>query len=288
MRGIYALFASGLLLLGGCTSVPVLKSSQTPRNETEFKSKWELVWADEFDKAGPLDVKKWKVETGGHGWGNQELQHYTGSPENVRVEDGHLIIEAHKRRLENNPYTSARVNSLSNFTYGRFEVRAKLPRGRGTWPAIWMMPYGNGRYAGGQWPDNGEIDIMEHVGFDQGVVHASLHTKTYNWIIGTQKTGKIMVNDLSDEFHVYALEWTPERMDLFVDQQKYYSFTNPHQTSKEWPFDQPFYFILNVAVGGAWGGKQGVDDSIFPQRMTVDYVRAYRSVGAVDAPLAAQ
>jgi len=275
-------------LLTACRSTPVLKSSQASHNEVDFKNKWELVWSDEFEKSGPVDAKKWKAETGGHGWGNQELQHYTASLNNGRVEDGKLIIEARQEDFADQRYTSARLNSTANFMYGRFEVRAKLPRGRGTWPAIWMMPHGSGRYEGGKWPDNGEIDIMEHVGFDHGVVHASVHTKSYNWIVGTQKTAKIVVDDASSEFHVYAIEWSPDRIDFFVDDQKYHSFVNPRMTSKEWPFDQPFYFILNVAVGGIWGGKHRVDDAIFPQRMEVDYVRAYKSVGPVSAPLAAQ
>lgn len=275
-------------LLAGCTSIPVLKAQKTPRNETEFKNKWELVWSDEFEKNGPVDPKKWSFQTGGHGWGNQELQHYTTTTDNARIEDGHLIIEARKEQFKDNAYTSARLNSMGHFQYGRFEVRAKIPRGRGTWPAIWMMPYKEGKYNKGSWPDNGEIDIMEHVGYDQGTVHATLHTKAYNWMDRTQKSGQIMVRDLSEDFHTYELEWTADKMDLFVDGQKFYSYANPHKTDKEWPFDQPFFFILNVAVGGHWGGKQGIDETIWPQRMVVDYVRAYKATGPVAAPLAAQ
>ncbi len=247
-------------------------------------NKWKLVWADDFDKPGAPDAKKWKYQIGGHGWGNKELQYYTSRKDNVRVENGNLIIEARKEVYKGMQYTSARLNSKGEFKYGRIEVRAKLPRGRGTWPAAWMMPAKNGKYSKKNWPDNGEIDIMEHVGFDQGVVHGSFHTKNWNWIIGTQKTKKIDVLDCSSAFHIYALEWTKDEMHLFVDDKDYYSYKNPHTDWKDWPFDQPFYVLLNIAVGGAWGGEQGVDETIFPQRMVIDFVRAYKAVEPLPSP----
>jgi licheninase len=238
----------------------------------------DVAWADEFDVAGRPDRSKWDYEVGGHGWGNKELQFYTvNRADNARVENGRLVIEARRDRWEGHEYTSARLLSKAEWTYGRFEVRAKLPCGRGTWPAIWMLPAGVTWGTAG-WPDTGEIDIMEHVGHDPGVIHASIHTGAYNWPARTQKTATIKIPDACQVFHTYALEWTSARMRAFVDEREYFAFdnerlTNPSATSRQWPFDNPFAFRLNVAVGGLWGGEQGVDASVFPQQMEIDYVR---------------
>jgi beta-glucanase (GH16 family) len=244
---------------------------------------WQLVWADEFDYTGLPDPQKWGYDVGGHGWGNKELQFYTGRRlENARVENGHLVIEARKESWQGSPYTSARLvtKGKGDWTYGRIEVRAKLPSGRGTWPAIWMLPTG---WEYGSWPDSGEIDIMEHVGFDPDVVHASVHTKSYNHKINTHKTAKLGVSNARTGFNVYAIEWTPDEIRAFINKQYYFTFKNERLTNSsagfgEWPFDKPFHLLLNLAVGGNWGGAQGVDETIWPQRMEVDYVRVYRSV----------
>jgi beta-glucanase (GH16 family) len=236
----------------------------------------QLVWSDEFNGAGPPDPAKWGYNVGGHGWGNRELQYYTDAdPDNARLEDGKLIVEARKETFGENAYTSARLVSRTKgeWTYGRVEARAKLPSGRGTWPAIWMLPTVEKL----KWPDDGEIDIMEYVGFNPGVVHGTVHTKAYNHSIDTQKGGQTPVPDASTAFHVYAIEWTPDRIDWFVDGRPYYSFANDKTGNKEtWPFNAPFHLILNLAVGGNWGGEKGVDESIWPQRMEVDWVRVYR------------
>ena len=235
----------------------------------------QLVWSDEFSQPGLPDSAKWVYNVGGHGWGNRELQYYTNAdPDNARIEDGKLIVEAHRETFGDNAYTSARLVSRTKgeWTYGRVEARAKLPVGRGTWPAIWMLP----TLENMKWPDDGEIDIMEHVGFDPGVVHGTVHTKAYNHGIGTQKGGKITLPDASTSFHVYAIEWTPDRIDWFVDDQQYYSFPNDKTGNKAtWPFNVPFHLIFNLAVGGNWGAQKGVDESIWPQRMEVDWVRVY-------------
>jgi licheninase len=157
------------------------------------------------------------------------------------------------------------------------EARAKLPRGRGTWPAIWMLPV-RGTYASGGWPDNGEIDIMEHVGFDPDVIHASVHTRAYNHVDRTQRTARTTVPGAQDGFHVYAVEWKADEIRAYVDDRLYFSFKNERLTNaqadwRQWPFDRDFKILLNVAVGGNWGGQQGVDEGIWPQRMEVDYVR---------------
>lgn len=234
-----------------------------------------LVWSDEFNYSGLPDSTKWNYDVGGHGWGNNELQYYTRQQlRNARVEDGNLVIEAHKEKLENNNYTSTRLISKGkgDWKYGKIDVRAKLPKGLGTWPAIWMLASTTPL----KWPDDGEIDIMEHVGFDQGKVHASVHTKKYYHSIGTQKTAFTMVPDCSENFHVYSLKWDAETIQVGVDGNYYFTFRNEHTTREAWPFDQPFHLLLNIAVGGNWGGQKGVDENIWPQRMLIDYVRVYQ------------
>ncbi|MBI9072136.1 MAG: glycoside hydrolase family 16 protein [Melioribacteraceae bacterium] len=241
-------------------------------------SKWKLVWADEFDYEGNPDPKKWGYDIGGHGWGNNELQYYTDREKNSVVKDGKLVITAEVENYENNFYTSARLvtKGKGDWTYGRFEIRAKLPSGKGTWPAIWMLPtvwsYGNGG-----WPDNGEIDIMEHVGYDQGKIHASIHCNNYVHSNGTQKTGTTIVTDCSEEFHNYIIEWNENEIRGLIDDKPYFRFINEGTGWEVWPFDKDFHIILNVAVGGNWGGLQGVDGYIFPQTMEVDYVRVYKA-----------
>lgn len=233
------------------------------------------VWQDEFDYQGlPLSTK-WDYDTGGNGWGNNELQNYTRSAKNARVEDGKLIIEALKESVGGNNYSSARLitKKKGDWTYGKFEIKAKLPRGRGTWPAIWMLA-SNQSYGTAFWPDNGEIDIMEHVGFDPNRIHGNIHTKAYNHSIGTNKGNNMVVPTAQEEFHVYSTEWTPATVKFFIDGKEYFSFSNLGNW-QAWPFDKPFHLLLNIAVGGNWGGAKGIDDTIFPQRMEVDYVRVY-------------
>ena len=242
---------------------------------------WELVWSDEFDKPGRPDPSRWGYDVGGDGWGNNELEYYTRArPENARVERGHLVIEARKEPWNKRSYTSARLVSRGEgWTYGRVEVRAKLPGGRGTWPATWMLPT-RSSYGGGGWPATGELDIMEYVGYAPGVIHASVHCQAYNWPAKTQKTATYPVADAEKAFRVYALERSEDRVDFFVDDARVLAFPNDRKGWRTWPFDKPFHLLLNVAVGGMWGGKKGVDDSIFPQRMEVDYVRVYRRAPA--------
>ena len=250
---------------------------------TGSDTSWRLVWSDEFNYTGLPDSSKWGYDVGSHGWGNKELQNYTDRrKENARVENGVLIIEARRDGRESQPYSSARLvtKGKGDWTYGRFEVRAKLPSGRGTWPAIWMLPTQR-NYGAGYWPDNGEIDVMEHVGYDPDVIHASAHTKAYHHSINTQKTAKTKVDSARSGFNVYAVEWTPEEIRWYVNGRQFFKFnnerlSNPTADHKQWPFDKPFHLLLNIAVGGNWGGAEGVDDSIWPQRMEVDYVRVYQ------------
>jgi beta-glucanase (GH16 family) len=244
-------------------------------------SEQKLVWSDEFDYSGTPDSTKWNYDMGDGcpnvcGWGNNESQFYTKDSKNVRAENGNLVIEAHKDSLGGKAYTSTRIVSKlkGDWLYGRIEVRAKLPKGIGTWPAIWMLATDR-KYGG--WPAMGEIDIMEHVGYDPGVIHGTIHTETYNHGKGTQKEGKITVADCMDAFHVYAIDWSKDKLDFYVDETLYHTVTrDPNEDFKGWPFDQRFHLIMNIAVGGNWGGQKGIDDSIWPQRMEIDYVRVYQ------------
>ncbi|MFM7021932.1 MAG: family 16 glycosylhydrolase [Flavobacteriales bacterium] len=237
-----------------------------------------LVWADEFDQDGLLDNSKWNYQLGGGGWGNNELQYYTARSENVRIENGNLIIEARKEVYKGSQYTSARINSKYAITYGRVEMRAQLPHGRGTWAAMWMMP-NQSSYGNGGWPDNGEIDIMEYVGHDSNVVHASLHSHNFNWKNSNVKTNWKKLSGLETGFHTYALEWDSLKMDFYVDNIKYLSVTNDGSGWQSWPYNKDFHLILNLAVGGSWGGEKGVDNTIFPAQYKIDYVRMYSSPG---------
>jgi beta-glucanase (GH16 family) len=270
---------------------PIL-SALAVRSPESADDKGKLVWSDEFDTNGAPDPANWSIEEWAAGVVNAEDQVYTTRPSNVRVENGHLVIEAHKEEYEGGQYTSGRMQSSgkADFLYGRIEVRARLPEGQGTWPAIWMLSSSPFTYAttctddeGWQgsddcdaWPNSGEIDIMEHVGYQEGHVHGTVHSKAYHWTVWNQRKGRILVDNVTDEFHDYSLEWTPDRIDILVDDTVYLTYINEGNGWEEWPFDQPFHVILNLAIGGAWGKGGGpIDDSIFPQRMLVDYVRVY-------------
>ncbi len=252
---------------------------------------WRLVWRDEFDDE-TLDTTKWSANVWPPRKVNDEDQAYTSRPKNLRIENGMLVIEAHKEGFDGASYTSGRVHTAGkgDFLYGRIEVRAKLPRGQGTWPAIWMLPSDPYRYSttceDGEdwqgsatcdaWPNSGEIDIMEHVGYQMGHVHGTVHNEAYYWLKWEQRKGRILLDDVHETFHVYALEWSPERIDVFADDTRYFSYVNEGTGWNAWPYDHPFHLVLNIAVGGAWGRAGGpIDDSVFPQRMFIDYVRVF-------------
>jgi beta-glucanase (GH16 family) len=245
-------------------------------------SYWKLVWNDEFDGTGLPDNTKWSFEKMTPGTVNNELENYTENrTENARQEDGHLIIECLKDNYDGYPYSSARLITRykGDWTYAKVVTSAKLPSGLGTWPAIWMMPSDNS-YGG--WPNSGEIDIMEHVGYDPGGINTTMHTGSYNHTLGTQKGAKTYVTDYSTAFHEYTVDWKPEFIDTYVDSNKYFTFNNEHNTYMEWPYDKRFFLILNIAYGGSWGGFQGIDDAIFSRpegvKMYIDYVRIYKNI----------
>nr|AEW47952.1 GHF16 Protein [uncultured bacterium D1_14]AEW47957.1 GHF16 Protein [uncultured bacterium E2_1] len=246
---------------------------------------YNLVWADEFNDARSLDGKPalrpdkgfWWYETGGNGWGNNELQYYVPgttfyNDTLAAISDGKLSIKALKKKYYGMEYVSVRMNTTESWTYGYFEARAKLPGGKGVWPAFWMMPKNFQ-----SWPLDGEIDIMEYVGYDPNVVHASVHTESYNHKIGTQKTSTKKVENAETEYHVYGLDWSETRIRAYVDGELYFTFSNDGTGNKKtWPFNAPFYLKLNLAIGGDWGGAMGVDTQIFPATYEIDYVRVYQ------------
>jgi len=239
---------------------------------------YELVWSDEFNYSGLPDGKKWSYDTDGNagGWGNNEAQHYTSARlKNAEVKGGYLYINAIKEDFEGKKYTSARLitKGKGDWLYGKIEVRAKLPDGRGMWPAIWMLPTD---WIYGGWPASGEIDIMENVGYDPYVIVGSAHTESYNHVKGTHKNAKITISDCYTEFHNYIVEWEANEYRVYVDDKLYFTFKNEGTGYKAWPFDKRFHLLLNVAVGGNWGGSKGIDDTIFPRTMVVDYVKVYQ------------
>jgi beta-glucanase (GH16 family) len=242
----------------------------------------QLVWSDEFNGSA-LDPSKWKYDTSRNkqGWFNGELQYYSaGRSENVRVGHGHLTLEARNERLDpkiypdwgGQHYTSARIVSRQAWTYGFYEVRAKLPCARGTWPAIWMLPQNMQK-----WPDDGEIDIMEQVGSEPNLIYASLHTALFNHIKKTQRSAQKLVPTSCSAFHVYQLDWRPDSIAIGVDGRGIARVFNNRPGGKgAWPFDRPFDLILNLAIGGNWAAAKGIDDAAMPQRMEVDYVRVWQ------------
>jgi beta-glucanase (GH16 family) len=242
--------------------------------------RWELVWSDEFDHPGAPDPEKWDYEVGKVR--NGEAQYYTKDRrENARVEDGQLVIEARKEDFEKSGYTSAslRTKGKASWTYGRVAVRAKLPQGRGVWPAIWMLG-DNVEKAG--WPRCGEIDIMEFVGHTPQTVYGTVHTEAFNHTKGTQKGKSFHLEDPHGAWHVYAIEWTPHAIDFLVDDETYFTVEDDGKGEADWPFTKPQYLLINLAIGGGWGGQKGIDDAIFPQELRVDWVRIYRDKHAAD------
>ena len=241
---------------------------------------WKLVWSDEFDKPGLPDASKWANEVGFVR--NKEAQYYTQRrKENARVEDGKLIIEGRKEEYQAPDGKAARYTAASlttdglfETTYGRVEVRAQLPRGRGMWPAIWMLGTNIGKVG---WPKCGEIDIMEAVGYEPDKVFATVHWFSQEKGKHTSSGGNLPKQAPADDLHVYAVEWFADRMDFYYDETRY--FTYPVEKAgkdDKNPFHTPHYLLMNLAIGGGWGGQKGIDDSIFPQQYVIDYVRIYK------------
>lgn len=236
---------------------------------------YSLSWNDEFDSGTSPDPGKWTYQEANPGWVNNELQTYVRekTPDGTKVadlKDGKLRIKCFK---ENGKIYSARLyaNVRTGWTYGYFEAKIKLPKGRGTWPAFWMMPVNFTA-----WPDDGEIDIMEEVGTNPNYVSSSLHAKGHYHANNTQVTAERFLEGAEDDFHVYALEWTPDYIQSYVDGEKQLYYENDGSGKVNWPYNTPFYVILNLAWGGTWGGMNGVDESALPCVMEVEYVRVFQ------------
>lgn len=236
---------------------------------------WKQIWSDEFNYEGAPDPAKWKYEVGM--LRNNESQFYTPDRrENARVENGVLVITALAERWQDRAdYTSASLTTRGkfDFTYGKVEIRARVPAGRGTWPALWTLGTNVNQVA---WPKCGEIDIMEFVGFDPDKFHFSAHTKAFNHKISTHKTMAYDSPAAFSDFHRFGIIWTPQTISWFLDGKKVFEFANDGQGDAHWPFYKPQYLLINLAIGGKWGGVKGIDPNIFPATMLVDYVRVWQ------------
>lgn len=236
---------------------------------------WQLGWSDEFESPGLPDPAKWNYE---HGLvRNKEAQFYTRNrPENARNENGHLLITARKEPWEGAEYTSASLTTRDLFAmhYGKIEFRARVPRGRGVWPALWMLGIQPGKKM--KWPACGEIDVMEYVGWQPGIFHFTVHTQSFNHTRHTQKGTHKNVGPADGEFHRFGLLWGRDKLEWFLDGEKVFEFRNSGRGPDEWPFDNPHYLIVNLAIGGSWGAVKGIDPDVFPAGMAVDYVRTWK------------
>jgi beta-glucanase (GH16 family) len=277
-KKLYILVLTGLLL-GACiamapepTPTPVPTQVPSPTPAAWDLEGWNIAWQDEFD--GPeLNRENWNFDIGGNGWGNAEWQAYTDKPENVRIEDGMLVIEAREDPSlpAGRPYSSARIKTqgLHAWQYGRIEARMKLPYGQGIWPAFWMLGANNRG-----WPASGEIDILEHIGREPTKIYATVHAPGYSGGKGVGGNLTVPEGTLYEDFHVYAIEWQENEIRWLFDEQEYFKIT-PQDVPSAWIFDHEFYIIMNVAVGGRWPGYPN-DTTVLPQFLTVDYVRVYQ------------
>ena len=238
---------------------------------------YELFWNDEFNQDS-LNMNFWNIEKWSEGAFNEESQRYVNSRENITIINGKLYIRAKKDSPfdPNNPsYSSGRINTKGKveLQYGYWEIRAKLPQGIGTWPAIWML---SSKIDSVGWPYCGEIDIMEHVGFDPNKVFFSIHNANlYGDVHGTSQQGVYELNTLETSFHNYAIEWGDSFIRGYIDGTLYFDYRKNSTSFNDWPYDNKFFLILNLAIGGAWGGIQGIDNSIFPASFIIEYVRLY-------------
>lgn len=253
---------------------------------------WKLVWSDEFN--GPngarVDSSKWVAETGGGGWGNDELEYYTSRPQNASQENGNLVIKVLQEKYTGadgvtRNYTSARLKTLGKFsqTYGRFEARIKIPHGQGIWPAFWML--GNDIEKPG-WPACGEIDIMENIGKEPALVHGTIHGPGYSGGKGIGAAYELPGDQrFADDFHLFSVEWEPNAIRFYVDDHLYATrIPTDLPQGTRWVYDHPFFLLLNVAVGGGWPGNPD-PTTVFPQTMLVDYVRVYnRTISLTPSP----
>lgn len=274
-RAVQAVWIAFLVLV-------VLGYGQSTNSKTPAAKGWQLTWSDEFNAAdGSLpDPSHWTLETGGDGWGNEEWEYYTARPKNAHIQDGSLLITAF-REIYMGPdgvtrhYTSARLKTQNHFVqaYGRFEARIRIPFGQGMWPAFWMMGE-NIEQAG--WPTGGEIDIMENMGKEPARILGTIHGPGYSGAQGISGDLTLPSGRFADDYHVFAVEWEPNVIRFYVDQDLYATRTPADlPPGTKWVYDHPFFILLNLAVGGNFGGNPD-QTTTFPQTMAVDYVRVYK------------
>jgi beta-glucanase (GH16 family) len=273
-----SLFAAFVFL---AAHVPASSQPRPSAASSASKSDWVLTWSDEFNGAdgSAPDPAKWDIQSGGSGWGNGELQYYTPRRQNVRLEDGNLVIQAVREKFIGadgieSSYTSGRIQTRGKFSqkYGRFEARIKVPYGQGIWPAFWLL---GDDFSTDGWPVCGEIDIMENVGSESSTIHSTLHGLGYSGANALTSSFTFPKGRLSDDFHVFAVEWEPQAIHFYADDHLYATRTPADLPSgKRWAFDHPFFVILDLAVGGSFPSNPDAS-TIFPQKMVVDYVRVY-------------
>jgi hypothetical protein len=235
---------------------------------------WQLVWSEEFNEGSELDQNEWIYQTGEGHPGNSELQYYTDRKENTKIENGNLVLEARIEKFKNVEYTSSRLVTKQGWKYGRFEFRAKIPQGRGGWPAIWMLPL-EFRNKNVGWPLCGEVDIAEQR--EPGLIKNVIHTGAFNWIDKTHKGKGTWINDPAG-YHLYVMEWYPTHLDFYIDHKRTFRFSKQKDTVEAWPYDKEFYLIFNIAIGGGVGKALGIDPNGFPQQMVVDYIRIFKQI----------
>lgn len=273
----HSLPATGLLLalvvLAGCTPPAGLAPAATP---IPIPAGLKLAWHDEFD-GDTIDRSSWTFDAGSGGWGNGEAEYYTSRPENARVEHGMLVIEARQEKYEGSYYTSARLKTqgLRSFRYGRIEARLKVPAGAGLWPAFWMLGAG---FDGKNWPDCGEVDIMEYIGKEPDLIMGTAHGPGYSGALGLSKWNRQKEN-IADAFHTYAVDWKPGQITWYYDGAPYFTVSRADVGERQWVFDQPFFIILNLAVGGQLAGIIS-PQTAFPAQLQVDYVRVFQASDA--------
>jgi beta-glucanase (GH16 family) len=241
---------------------------------TQSFAAWDLVWSDEFDSyTGTPDKTKWRIQVG-PSMVNNEAQYYSDRTKNIEVKDGNMYIRTYKEAFGGRQYTSGRLDTETKvwWTYGRFEIKAKIPGGKGSWPAFWTL--GHECDKNGGWPNCGEIDIMEYAGKNPNKINTTMHMRDVNYRLGNNPHGSITLPDVHNTFNIYALEWFKDRLDIYVNSTKILTYKNDGKGFGTWPYTNPQYIILNTALGGGYGGP--IDDAIFPIQWTIDYVRVYK------------
>lgn len=266
-------YSSPILMILPVALLLLFASCETDETQTVITFT-NLTFEDNFDRDGPIDAASWNIQmgTGDNGWGNNELQYYTDRPENIKVEGGMLHITALQESFQGSAYTSARINTKDKVEqqYGRFEARIQLPWGQGLWPAFWLLGSNIDEVS---WPQCGEIDIMEYRGQDPSTLIGTVHGPGYSAGESVSKEFNLDSDRFDTGFHIFGIEWGPDYINFYVDDVLYNQIT-PEDVEGEWVFDQPFYILLNLAVGGNFVGPTNAN-TVFPQTMLVDYVRVY-------------